>query len=87
MGFFRDDKGVKSMARLKVFVALVSAIVLAFLIVIFEAYFCAISTLENPKNFEEAPGVSIILGLLSYAGAVKVLQKREERKSLELVDK
>lgn len=87
MGFFKDDKGNKSMARLKVFIALTAAISLSFLIVIFEAYFCAISTVDNPKDFQEAPGVSIILGLLSYAGAVKVLQKREERKSLELVDK
>lgn len=87
MGYFKDDKGVKSMARLKVFIALVASISLAITLVILEAYFCAISTVENPKDFQEAPGVSIVLGLLSYAGAVKVLQKREERKSLEVVDK
>lgn len=70
------------MGRLKVFIALVSAIVLAFILVILEAYFCNISTLEDPKDFQEAPGVSIVLGLLSYAGAVKVFQKREEVKEI-----
>lgn len=87
MGYFVDDKGAKSMARLKVFIALVAAIALALLLIILEAYFCYVSTPEDPKDFQEAPGVSIVLGLLSYAGAVKVLQKREERKTLEVVDK
>jgi hypothetical protein len=82
MGYFKDDNGAKSLARLKVFIALISAVVLSFLLVILEAYFCKISTVAEPKDFQESPGVSIILGLLSYAGAVKVLQKREERKNI-----
>ena len=80
MGYFTDNKGNKSMARLKVFIALASAVVLSFLLIGLEAYFCKLSTLEEPKDFQEAPGVSIVLGLLSYAGAVKVFSKREESK-------
>lgn len=82
MGYFKDSKNKKSMGRLKVFMALTAAIVLAFVIVGCEAYFCSISTVEEPKDFQEAPGVTIVGSLLAFAGAVKIFQKREERKSI-----
>ena len=85
MGYFKDDKGQLSMGRLKVFIALISAVGLAFVLVILEAYFCAISTVAEPKNFEEGPGATIVAALLAYAGTVKVLSKREELRPL--VDK
>jgi len=76
MGYFKDNKGNKSMMRLKVFMALVTALVLAVSQEIMVFYFEYISTIEHPREFPRE--FTVILGLLAYAGATKVIQKKYE---------
>lgn len=80
MGYFHDDKGNKSMTRLLVFLACLTALVMSIGMMVSIMFFEAMSTPENPKELNHLPIVEVIMGLLAYAGLKKVFQKREEKK-------
>lgn len=81
MGFFRDDNGQKSMTRLLVFIAAITACVISLGTLILIVYLCA----NHPDTIDKVPFliiVEIVMGLLTYAGLKKVFQKREEQKNI-----
>ena len=81
VGFFNDSKGQKSMTRLLVFLACVTACLIALLQECFYLYLASNATADNPVQFDRD---EIIIGLLlGYAGAKKVMQKRIEKQSDE----
>ena len=77
MGYFKDDKGNKSMTRLLVFIAAIVAYVISLATVTALIYF---NSLEDPNELPTTSIVPIITSLLAYAGLKKVFQKREETK-------
>ena len=79
-GFFRDNKGNKSMTRLLVFMAATTAIVMALIAEIACIHFMLVSTKEDPKEFPLLAVGSIITTLLLYAGVKKLVQKKTEAK-------
>ena len=80
MGYFKDDKGNKSMTRLLVLMAAVVAYVISLIGVIASIWFIQSSTPEHTKELPTAFIVEIVGILLAYAGLKKVFQKREESK-------
>jgi hypothetical protein len=80
MGYFQDDKGNKSMTRLLVFLACLTALSMSIGMIVLMFYFEAMSTPENPKELNHLPIVEIIMALLAYAGLKKVFQKHAEKK-------
>lgn len=78
MGYLKDNKGNKSMTRLLVFLACLTALLISIGLFIAVVYFESITTAENPKELEYLPIVEVITALLAYAGFKKVFQKREE---------
>lgn len=80
MSYFKDDKGEKSMTRLLVFLAFLTACVLSIGLFVALIYFESITTPKNPREFEYLPVVEVIMGLLAYAGLKKVFQKKIESK-------
>ena len=80
MSYFKDDKGQKSMTRLLVFLAALTAFVLSIGVLIAKVYLLSIKTPENHLEFDATSIVTIITSLLAYAGLKKIFQKREEMK-------
>ena len=79
MGYFKDDKGNKSMTRLLVFIAAITGCTLSVGVFVLISYLC----INHPDNLEKVPFlilVEIIVGLFTYAGLKKVFQKRAENK-------
>jgi len=68
MSYFKDDKGKKSLTRILVFIACLTACALAIVQEILHAL------------YETERSVAMVMALLAYAGLKKVFQKREERK-------
>lgn len=79
--FFLDDKGNKSMTRLLVFIACVTACSMSFGVLIAKFYLLASKTPENYVHFDMTGLITIISSLLAYAGLKKVFQKKEEVKN------
>lgn len=82
MGYFNDDKGNKSMTRLLVFLAALTAFIMSLGVLVAKFYLLLVKTPENHITFDTSGLVTIIGSLLAYAGLKKVFQKREEIKNI-----
>lgn len=79
-GFFLDDNGNKSMTRLLVFIAAVTACFMSLGVLCAKFYLLATNTPESYIHFDMTGLITIISSLLAYAGLKKVYQKKEEIK-------